>query len=399
MIKITKKEINQLIPYENNPRINDDSVDLVANSIKRFGFKNPVIIDRNNVIIAGHTRIKASKKLGIKEIPCVVADDLTEEETKALRLADNKTQELSTWEDSILEMELGDIKEINMEEFGFETPEFDVEAEEDDFDIEFPEKPKSQKGQIWKLGNHRLMCGDATSLEDAKKLMDGNKADLVFTDPPYNVSLGSKNKVLNKMDHEKRGHRIEREIISDEGMSDSEIGEKLWKPAFQNMSDNAKDDCSIYVTMPQGGTHMMMMMMADASWQVKHELMWLKNQPTFSMGRLDYDYKHEPIMYGWKKGHNFYGNGQFTKSVWEIDKPRESKLHPTMKPIELIANALLNSSEKNDVVIDFFGGSGSTLIACEQLKRKCFMMELDPNYCDVIIQRWEEYTGEKAELI
>lgn len=398
MIKITKKEINQLIPYENNPRINDDSVELVANSIKRFGFKNPVIIDRNNVIIAGHTRIKASKKLGIKEIPCVVADDLTEEETKALRLADNKTQELSTWEDSVLEMELGDIKEINMGEFGFETPEFDVEAEEDDFDIELPEEPKSQKGQIWKLGNHRLMCGDATSLEDAKKLMDGNKADLVFTDPPYNVAIGEKNKTLNNK--QLKSNRIETDLIGDNDMGDKELGKTLWHPAFENMRKIANDVCSIYVTMPQGGTHMMMMMMMhEAGWQVKHELIWLKSRPTFSMNRLDYDYKHEPICYGWNKKHKFFGKGKFNKSVWEIENNHKNNIHPTMKPIELIGNAILNSSEKDDVVIDFFGGSGSTLIACEQLKRKCFMMELDPHYCDVIIQRWEEHTGEKAELI
>lgn len=396
MIKITKKEINQLIPYENNPRINDDSVELVANSIKRFGFKNPVIIDRNNVIIAGHTRIKASKKLGIKEIPCVVADDLTEEETKALRLADNKTQELSTWEDSILEMELGDIKEINMEEFGFETPEFDVKAEEDDFDIELPEEPKSQKGQIWKLGDHRLMCGDATSLEDAKKLMDGNKADLVFTDPPYNVAIGSKNQFLQTIGE---SNRITEDILGDNEMDDEELGEVLWFPSFENMRKCSKDICSIYVTMPQGGTHMMMMMMHEAGWQVKHELIWLKSSPTFSMNRLDYDYKHEPICYGWNKSHKFINKGEYNKSVWEIAKPKKCDLHPTMKPIELIENALLNSSEKDDVVIDFFGGSGSTLITCEQLKRKCFMMELDPHYCDVIIQRWEKYTGEKAELI
>lgn len=143
----------------------------------------------------------------------------------------------------------------------------------------------------------------------------------------------------------------------------------------------------------------MMMMMADACWQVKHELMWLKNQPTFSMGRLDYDYKHEPIMYGWKKTHNFYGKGQFTKSVWEIDKPRESKLHPTMKPIALIANAILNSSQEGDNILDVFGGSGSSLIASEQLNRKCYMMEMSPKYVDVIIKRWEEYTGKKAEKI
>jgi DNA modification methylase len=219
---------------------------------------------------------------------------------------------------------------------------------------------------------------------------------MVFTDPPYNVAIGSKNAFLNSV--QKAGCCCE-DIENDKGMTDAEIGEQLWKPAFQNMADNAQDDCSIYVTMPQGGTHMMMMMMADACWQVKHELMWLKNQPTFSMGRLDYDYKHEPIMYGWKKTHNFYGKGLFTKSVWEYDKPRKCNLHPTMKPVALIANALLNSSVEGNNILDLFGGSGSTLIACEQLNRKCYMMEMSPKYVDVIIKRWEEYTGKKAEKI
>lgn len=247
------------------------------------------------------------------------------------------------------------------------------------------------------IHSHRLICGDSTDITVIDRLMDGVKADMVFTDPPYNVAIGSKNAVLNEMNHAKRGHRVETEIAGDKGLTDAEIGEQLWKPAFQNMADYAKDDCSIYVTMPQGGTHMMMMM-ADACWQVKHELMWLKNQPTFSMGRLDYDYKHEPIMYGWKKTHNFYGKGKFTKSVWEIDKPRESKLHPTMKPIELIANALENSTKENDCVLDVFGGSGSTLIACEQLKRKCYMCELDPHYVDVIIQRYINLKGTDKEV-
>ena len=242
-----------------------------------------------------------------------------------------------------------------------------------------------------------MICGDSTDIAVIDRLMDGVKADMVFTDPPYNVAVGSKNKILNEQDG---GCRNETEIAGDKGMTDAEIGEQLWKPAFQNMADHSKDDCSIYVTMPQGGTHMMMMMMmADACWQVKHELMWLKNQPTFSMGRLDYDYKHEPIMYGWKKTHNFYGKGKFTKSVWEIDKPRESKLHPTMKPIELIANALENSTKENDCVLDVFGGSGSTLIACEQLNRKCYMAEISPEFCDVIIQRWEDFTGQEAVLL
>ena len=226
---------------------------------------------------------------------------------------------------------------------------------------------------------------------------------MVFTDPPYNVAIGSKNKALNE-NRVQRGlkpnNSIEEDIANDKGMTDEEIGEQLWYPAFSNMREVANECCNLYVTMPQGGTHMMMMMMMikEAGWQVKHELIWLKNAPTFSMNRLDYDYKHEPILYGWNKKHSFYGKGSQQNSVWEYDRPRKCDLHPTMKPIELITNAILNSSKEGDNILDVFGGSGSTLIACEQTKRNCFMIEFDEKYVDVIVQRWENLTGKKAIL-
>jgi DNA modification methylase len=260
-----------------------------------------------------------------------------------------------------------------------------------------PETPVSKRGEVYICGEHRLMCGDSTSAADVTRLMGGGKADMVFTDPPYNVGIGDRNKAINE-EEKKRGQknlggRIEQNILGDTGMSDEECGEKLWRPAFQNAADNSADYAAIYVTMPQGGTHMMMMMMMmmRGSWQVKHELMWLKNTPTFSMGRLDYDYKHEPICYGWKKSHRFFGNGDFTKSVWEFDKPVSSKLHPTMKPVALVENALKNSSQKGEVILDLFGGSGTTMIAAESLGRKARLMELDPHYCDVIRKRWAEF--------
>ena len=259
-----------------------------------------------------------------------------------------------------------------------------------------PETPVSKRGEVYQCGEHRLMCGDSTSAADVTRLMGGGKADMVFTDPPYNVAIGDRNKAINeegkKRGQKNLGGRIEQNILGDSGMSDEECGEKLWRPAFQNAADNSADYAAIYVTMPQGGTHMMMMMMMmRGSWQVKHELMWLKNQPTFSMGRLDYDYKHEPICYGWKKTHRFFGNGDFTKSVWEFDKPAISKLHPTMKPVALIENALKNSSQINEIILDLFGGSGTTMIAAESLGRKARLMELDPHYCDVIRRRWAEF--------
>ena len=394
-MKVQYVPIGQVKPYENNPRKNKAAVDYVANSIKEFGWRQPIVTDKDFVIIVGHTRLQAAKKLKLKEVPVLVADDMTEEQAKAYRLADNKTAEFAEWDFDLLNDELLNL-DMDMTLFGFEDSE--EEEPQEIIEDEIPEAAESRckLGDLWQLGEHRLICGDSTDVAVIDRLMDGVKADLVFTDPPYNVAVGSKNKILNEQDG---GCRNETEIAGDKGMTDAEIGEQLWKPAFQNMADHAKDDCSIYVTMPQGGTHMMMMMMmADACWQVKHELMWLKNQPTFSMGRLDYDYKHEPIMYGWKKTHNFYGKGKFTKSVWEIDKPRESKLHPTMKPIELIANALENSTKENDCVLDVFGGSGSTLIACEQLNRKCYMAELDPHYCSVILQRYINFKGSDADV-
>ena len=395
-MKIVSKPIKQLNPYENNPRINDSAVDAVAASIKEFGFKNPVIIDKNDVVVCGHTRLKAAEKLGLKAIPCIVADDLSDEKIKAFRLVDNKTAELAEWDFSLLEQELSDI-DFDMSLFGFEESLFSDlsgEVEEDDFDIdsEIQNPTIAKLGDVFKLGNHRLICGDSTDEKTIEELMDGKRADMVFTDPPYNVAIGSKNAFLNTI---QKSERITEDIKNDSGMTDEEIGKSLWLPAFKNMLQFAKDSCSLYVTMPQGGTHMMMMMMmiSEAGWQVKHELMWLKNSPTFSMNRLDYDYKHEPILYGWKKSHKFYGGGSQNKSVWEFDKPRSCALHPTMKPIELIANAILNSSAKGDNVLDVFGGSGSTLIACEQVNRNCFMCELDPKYVDVIINRYIEQVG------
>lgn len=284
--------------------------------------------------------------------------------------------------------------EIDGLELGAEEPQ---EIIEDDYNEELPKEPKSKLGDIYQLGRHRLMCGDSTNADNMAALMGDNRADMVFTDPPYNVAIGSKNAFLNSV---QKAGRCTEDIANDKGMTDEEIGEKLWKPAFINMRDFSKDCCSLYVTMPQGGTHMMMMMMmARAAWQVKHELMWLKNSPTFSMGRLDYDYQHEPILYGWNKSHVFYGKGEQNKSVWKFDKPRKCDLHPTMKPIPLVVNALLNSSKENDIILDAFGGSGTTLIACEQTNRNARLMEFDAKYVDVIIDRWEKFTGEKAVLL
>ena len=401
------RKVADLIPYVNNARTHsDEQVTQLASSIKEFGFINPVIIDDHNGLIAGHGRLMAAKKLGLDEVPVLIESHLNETQKKAYILADNKLALNAGWDADLLKVELSELKDLgfdNLDTIGFSEDEIkdilntELEAVEDEGAGEIPEEPKTQRGDIWTLGEHRLMCGDSTSENDVKALMLEEKADLVFTDPPYNVAVGDKNKVLNQF---QPSNRITENIANDKCKTDEEISEKLWLPAFTNLYAYAKDECSIYVTMPQGGTHMMMMMMMHkACWNVKHELIWVKNSPTFSMGRLDYDYQHEPILYGWKKSHNFYGKGKYTKSIWTIDKPKKCDLHPTMKPIELIENALLNSSLEGHIVLDLFGGSGSTLIACEQLKRKCRMMELDEHYCDVILQRWQKLTGKEAVRI
>ena len=391
MIKIVEKQTTDLIPYENNARINDDAVEFVANSIKEFGFKNPIIIDNNNVIIAGHTRLKAAEKLGIKKVPCIIADDLTDEQIKAFRIADNSTAQIAEWDMAKLQAEL-DAIDFDMSSFGLQEQMDEIEKlienEKEITEDEVPEvdeenEPTCKLGDIWQLGEHRLMCGDSTDKATVEMLMNGKKADMIFTDPPYNVDYEGKGKERLK-------------IQNDSFATDEECAKRLWLPAFENMQSVANDCCAYYCCMPQGGTHMMMMMMMmKAGWQVKHELIWKKQ--SIVLNRADYNYQHEPILYGWNKTHKFYGKGKFyTTSVWEFDRPTKSKEHPTMKPIALIVEALDNSSKKRDIVLDLFGGSGSTLIACEQNNRICYMMELDPKYCDVIIKRWENLTGKKA---
>jgi DNA modification methylase len=350
------------------------------------------------VTLCGNMRLRACKELGFKEVPCKVLD----ERTPADKLREYTIKDNNAFGDTDFDLLANEWDTDELGDWGVEFPSAEIDdlgdaGEPDEVEeVEIPEnvETRCKKGDIWQLGNHRLACGDSTDAGTIALLMGDEKADLVFTDPPYNVAIGDKNKALNAFIGSKS---IERNLEGDAFKSDEEAGQKLWLPAFKNLYDSANDKCAIYVTMPQGGTHMMMMMMmSEAGWQVKHELIWVKNAPTFSMGRLDYDYQHEPISFGWKKGHKKIGKGKFTKSVWNIDKPRKDGEHPTMKPIELIVNAMQNSSEKNDLVIVFFGGSGSTLIAAEEIGRKCYMCELDPHYCDVIIARWEKYTGKTA---
>lgn len=425
-MEVIEKRLDELTPYENNPRVNEGAVEAVAESLKKFGWKQPLVVDRSGVIIVGHTRLKAAERLGWETAPVVIAEDLTEEEARAYRLADNKTAELADWNFQLLDEELAGINEIDMAAFGFDLtePEDPEDIEEDDFDPDDTPPERVKPGELWALGDHRLMCGDSTSEEDMDRLCGGERPIFVFTDPPYGVAIGDKNKFLAQ--GQKTGSVTEN-IIGDT-LSPEELRVMLTK-AFANLKRKSDPACSFYVSSPQGGELglAMLQMMRDAGLPVRHQLVWVKNAPTFSMGRLDYDYKHEPIFYTWADKHIFYGGFGNTviddtiplekmnkaelkdlvramqadreESVIYCDKPLRAALHPTMKPVKLVARFMINSSKEGDLVADIFGGSGTTIIAAEQLKRRCIMMELDPHYCDVIIKRWEDYTGKKAERI
>lgn len=391
-----------LIPYENNPRNNDKAVDIVAKSIQEFGFRVPILVDKNNVIVCGHTRYKAARKLGLTDVPINVIDDLNDDQIKAFRLVDNKTNEIATWNDELLIQELMEIK-LDMTDFNFEEP---LLPSEDDFDIEEAvesiKEPIAKSGQIWLLGEHRLMCGDSTT-NDVETLVNGSKIDLYLSDPPYNVAVSNSDGLT----------------IQNDDMSDSEFREFLSK-AFYQVEKVLKPGGAFYVWHADTEGLNFRAALLENNLTLKQNIIWVKNQ--FIMGRQDYQWQHEPCLYGWKEGasHYFTRNRKqssvidncelelLTKeelieliqtTILRYDKPLKNGDHPTMKPIGLIERLIRNSSRKGQTVLDTFGGSGTTLLACEKLDRKCFMMEYDPKYVDVIIQRYEELTGEKAVVL
>lgn len=366
------KRIEELIEYENNPRMNDEAVEYVASSINEFGFKVPIIIDKFNVIVAGHTRVKACKKLGITEVPCVIADDLTDEQIKAFRLADNKTAEYSKWNFEKLEEELMGLS-IDMIQFGFEDLNKEMEREvlEDGFDenAEVSEHPFAKRGDVFILGRHRLMCGDATILDDVKTLVGGVAIDMIFTDPPYNVDYeGTAGKIQN------------------DKQSDKDFYDFLCK-SFANMYEVTKSGGVVYCCHADTEGLNFRNAFKSAGFKLSEVLIWVKN--SLVLGRCDYHWRHEPILYGWKEGSaHYYIDDRTQDTVWEYSKPKANELHPTMKPLELVGKAIKNSSKKFQNVLDLFGGSGSTLIASEQIERNAYLMEIDERFVDVIVKRY-----------
>jgi site-specific DNA-methyltransferase (adenine-specific) len=413
-MQIINMPISELIPYANNPRKNASAVDAVAASIREFGFKVPIIIDSNNVIVAGHTRLIAARKLKLQEAPCVRADDLTDDQIKAFRLADNKTAELSTWDMDKLTTELAGIN-LDMSSFGFTDLSEAPEIVEDDFNIELPEAPKAKTGDVYLLGRHRVMCGDSLSADDIQVLMDGALADMVCTDPPYNMKYEGAGKTP-------KGKRQRNKILNDNLPEDAFA--QFLLDFNMNVAAILKDGGSFYIFYKELGNGVFINALVPAGLTFKQVLIWVKNQ--IVLGGNKYQNLHEPCLFGCKGDSvKFWYAGRKERSVIEsidlmsedelrdlaktilndlapdilrCDKNLVNDLHPTMKPIRLLAQFIHNSSKQEDIVFDGFGGSGSTLIACEQMGRLCYMMEYDPRYVDVIINRWEAFTGKKAVL-
>lgn len=386
----------RLVPYDRNPRTHSpEQVSQIAASIAEFGFLNPILVDTAAGIIAGHGRLQAAKQLGLLQIPVVVLDHLTDAQKRAYVIADNKLALNAGWDDELLRAEMIALAAENFDLpiIGFSDDELaellaDPAAEgntDEDAVPDAPETPVTKTGDVYMLGQHRLLCADSTILANVERLLDGALADMVFTDPPYNVDYG--NSAKDKL----RGNS--RTIMND---NLGEGFEKFLYDACLNMLTVCKG--AMYICMSSSELHTLQKAFVAAGGKWSTFVIWAKN--TFTLGRSDYQRQYEPILYGWKQGtDHFWCGARDQGDVWFVNKPRVNDLHPTMKPVELVERAIRNSSKSRDIVLDCFGGSGTTLIACEKLGRQARLIELDPKYCDVIVRRWEEFTGKKAELM
>lgn len=395
---IEMKSVDELIPYNKNARMHSDAqVAQIAASITEFGFTNPVLIDGEKGIIAGHGRLMAAKKLGLKKVPVVILDHLSEMQKKAYILADNKLAENASWNEEILASELADLKEndFDLDLIGFEDQELEkifsslYDKDEDQEKEEIPEaeeNPISQSGDVWILGNHKVICGDSCDEKTYQALLENELADMLFTDPPYNVNYGETLPSITP-------GAQKRKIVNDN------LGEAFSKFLFdfcKNALSVTKGAC--YVCMSSSELHTLQKAFTDAGGKWSTFVIWAKNH--FTLGRSDYQRQYEPILYGWKQNNNHYWCGDRNQGdVWFYNKPTKSDLHPTMKPVELCKRAILNSSKTDDIILDCFGGSGSTLIASEQTNRRCRMIELDQKYVDVIVKRWQNFTNKEAVLL
>ena len=389
-MEIKEVEVSALIPYAKNSRTHDDAqVAQIAASIKEFGWTNPILVDGDKGVIAGHGRLLAARKLGMDKVPTIELKDMTEAQKKAYVIADNKLALNAGWDTNFLSLELQELKDqdFDLTLLGFDDKELDAllapevtEGLTDEDSVpDTPIEPKTKLGDIYILGNHRLMCGDSTSIDAVEKLTDG-LVDILVTDPPYNVNYEGSN-----------GLKIQNDSMGDEQFR------QFLRDAFVAANAVMKQGAVFYIWHADVEGYNFRGACKDAGWQVRQCLVW--NKDSLVMGRQDYHWKHEPCLYGWKDGAaHLWAADRKQTTIIECKKPKKNDMHPTMKPVELMEYQILNNTKGQDIVLDLFGGSGSTLIAAEKTGRKARLMELDPKYCDVIVKRWEDFTGKKAVL-
>ncbi|WP_449413202.1 site-specific DNA-methyltransferase [Pandoraea soli] len=393
-LQIHYRPIDSLIPYARNAKQHSDAqVAQIAASIREFGWGAPILVDGQNNVIAGHGRLLAARKLGMTDIPVVPLEHLTDTQRRALILADNKIGENASWEDELLGIELAELKEAGFDLglTGFSPEEWEalIAGEnatdgltDDDAVPEVTETPISRTGDVWLLGEHKVLCGDATKPDDYSTLLGDELVDMTFTDPPYNV---------NYANTAKDNMRGKNRAIMNDNLGDG-FGAFL-QAACQNILNVTKGGVYIAMSSSELDTLQFAFRAAGGKWSTF--VIWAKN--TFTLGRADYQRQYEPILYGWRDGAEHYWCGARDQGdVWFVKKPHKNDLHPTMKPVELVEKAVTNSSKTRDLVLDPFGGSGTTLIACEKSGRRARMIELDPKYVDVIVKRWQDFTGQKA---
>ena len=393
--KIERIAVETLLPYAKNSRTHsDEQVAQIAASIKEFGFNNPILIDKENTIIAGHGRLMAARRVGMADVPCIRLGHLTETQRKAYIIADNRLALNAGWDNELLTIELNDLLEdgFALDILGFDADELKnlldpVKPTEgltdEDAVPEVPEEPKTKPGDIYRLGKHQLMCGDSTSIDALEKLCDGQLVDMWLTDPPYNVAYEGKTK--------------DALTIKNDSMEDDQFRQFL-RDSYTAADMVMKPGAVFYIWHADSEGYNFRGAAKDAGWTVRQCLIWKKS--TMVMGRQDYHWKHEPCLYGWKDGAgHLWAADRKQTTILEFDKPSRNGEHPTMKPVGLFEYQMLNNTKGGDIVLDSFGGSGTTLIAAEKNGRIARIMELDPKYCDVIVKRWEDFTGQKAELV
>jgi len=389
--KVERTSIKSITPYARNSRTHsDEQVAQIAASIKEWGFTTPILIDTDGEIIAGHGRLLAAQRIGLEEVPTMTAKGWSEAQKRAYVIADNKLALNAGWDDEMLKIELDGLKELDfdLDLVGFsdeelakllQEPEKEGLTDEDDVP-EAPEKPITVEGDIWVLGNHRLMCGDSTSIEALEKLCEGQPVDMWLTDPPYNVAYEGKTKDALTIENDSMGNDDFRQFLSD---------------SYSAADSVMKSGAVFYIWHADSEGYNFRGAAFDIGWQVRQCLIWKKQ--TMVMGRQDYHWKHEPCLYGWKEGSaHLWATDRKQTTILEFDRPSRNKEHPTMKPVELFAYQMQNNTKGDDLILDSFAGSGTTAIACEKFNRRARLMELDPKYCDVIIKRWQDFTGKEA---